>query len=72
LRFCLSDLVIIKAVPARTCTARGLDLGEQTLNAKGAERLAEEVLEIADEKCSDKVQVLAARNRIDARKWLTY
>jgi hypothetical protein len=38
LRFCLSDLVIMKDVPARTCTARelGLDLGEQTLNAKGA------------------------------------
>jgi hypothetical protein len=38
LRFCLSDLVKMKAVPARTCTARelGLDLGEQTLNAKGA------------------------------------
>jgi hypothetical protein len=36
LRFCLSDLVIMKNVPARTCTARelGLDLGEQTLNAK--------------------------------------
>jgi hypothetical protein len=36
--FCLSFLVKIKAVPARTCTARelGLDLGEQTLNAKGA------------------------------------
>jgi hypothetical protein len=35
LRFCLSDLVIMKDVPARTCTARelGLDLGEQTLNA---------------------------------------
>jgi hypothetical protein len=29
LRFCLSDLVIIKAVPARTCAALGLDLGEQ-------------------------------------------
>src|SRR5262249_43948758 len=31
-------LVKIKAVPARTCTARelGLDLGEQTLNTKGA------------------------------------
>src|SRR5712664_418568 len=38
LRFCLSDLVIMKHVPARTCTARefGLDLGKQTLNAKGA------------------------------------
>src|SRR5258706_14352201 len=36
LRFCLSDLVIIKAVPARTCTALGLDLGEQTLNAMRA------------------------------------
>src|SRR5262249_48344276 len=38
LRFCLSFLAIIKAVPARTCTASklGLDLGEQTLNAKGA------------------------------------
>src|SRR5262249_5161161 len=38
LRFCLSDLVIMKHVPARTCTARelGLDLGEQTLNTKGA------------------------------------
>src|SRR5262245_4502417 len=38
LRFCLSDLVIMKHVPARTCTARevGLDLGEQTLNATGA------------------------------------
>src|SRR5262249_40558694 len=38
LRFCLSFLVKIKAVPARTCTARevGLDLGEQTLNAKDA------------------------------------
>src|SRR5262249_50784009 len=38
LRFCLSDLVKMKAVPARTCTARelGLDLSEQTLNAKGA------------------------------------
>jgi len=37
LRLCLSDLVKIKAVPARTCTARelGLDLGKQTLNAKG-------------------------------------
>src|SRR5262249_51748930 len=33
LRLCLSFLVKIKAVPARTCTARelGLDLGEQTL-----------------------------------------
>src|SRR5262249_48518006 len=38
LRFCLIDLVIIKDVPARTSTARklGLDLGEQTLNTKGA------------------------------------
>src|SRR5258708_3194626 len=38
LRFCLSLLIKIKAVPARTCTARklGLDLGEQTLNTKGA------------------------------------
>src|SRR5262245_18553765 len=36
LRFCLSDLVIMKAVPARTSTRLGLDLGEQTLNAKGA------------------------------------
>jgi hypothetical protein len=39
LRFCLSDLVIMKHVPARTQpSARdfGLDLGEQTLNAKGA------------------------------------
>jgi hypothetical protein len=26
----------MKAVPARTCTRLGLDLGEQTLNAKGA------------------------------------
>ena len=40
LRFCLRDLVKMKAVPARTCIARelGLDLGEQTLNAKGAGR----------------------------------
>src|SRR5262245_40684447 len=38
LRFCLSDLVKIKDVPARTSTARklGLDLGEQTPNTKGA------------------------------------
>jgi hypothetical protein len=36
LRFCLSDLVKMKAVPARTRTRLGLDLGEQTLNAKGA------------------------------------
>jgi hypothetical protein len=38
LRLCLRFLVKIKAVPARTCTARelGLDLGEQTLNTKGA------------------------------------
>src|SRR5215813_9983698 len=38
LRFCLSDLVRMKDVPARTCTARelGLDLGEETLNTKGA------------------------------------
>jgi hypothetical protein len=38
LRFCLRFLIKIKAVPARTCTARelGLDLGEQTLNTKGA------------------------------------
>ena len=36
LRFCLCDLVKMKAVPARTCTRLGLDLGEQTLNAKGA------------------------------------
>jgi hypothetical protein len=37
-RFCLSFLVKIKAVPARTCIARefDLDLNEQTLNAKGA------------------------------------
>src|SRR5262249_17759274 len=38
LRFCFSDLVKMKAVPARTCAGRevGLDLGEQRLNAKGA------------------------------------
>jgi hypothetical protein len=38
LRLCLSFLVKIKAVPARTCTARelGLDPGELTLNTKGA------------------------------------
>jgi hypothetical protein len=36
LRFRLSDLVKMKAVPARTCMRLGLDLGEQTLNAKGA------------------------------------
>ena len=38
LHFCLSDLVWMKDVPARTCIARelGLDLGEQTFNAKGA------------------------------------
>src|SRR4029453_5393206 len=34
--FCLSDLVIMKQVPARARTRLGLDLGEQTLNAKGA------------------------------------
>src|SRR5262245_45952472 len=38
LRFCLSDLVKMKVVPARTCSARefGLDLDEKTLNTKGA------------------------------------
>jgi hypothetical protein len=37
LRFCLSDLVIMKDVPAaRGRHDFGLDLGEQTLNAKGA------------------------------------
>jgi len=39
LRFCLSDLVRMKSVPARPQpSARdfGLDLGQQTLNAKGA------------------------------------
>jgi hypothetical protein len=38
LRLCLSDLVGMKDVPARTCTAHelGLDLGQQTLNTKGA------------------------------------
>src|SRR5262249_22548652 len=38
LRFCLRFLAKIKAVPARTCSARdlGLDRGEETLNTKGA------------------------------------
>jgi hypothetical protein len=37
LRFCLSDLVRMKGVPAaRGRHDFGLDLGEQTLNAKGA------------------------------------
>src|SRR6266536_2471247 len=36
LRFCLSDLVKMKRVPARTWREFGLDLGEQTLNTKGA------------------------------------
>jgi len=62
LRFCLSDLVIIKAVPARTCTARevGLDLGEQTLNTKalgfmGAGPLARSVCPVASNPIGDLV-----------------
>src|SRR5215475_10835225 len=37
-RYCLIVLVFINDVPARTCSCivLGLDLGEQTLNAKGA------------------------------------
>lgn len=35
-----------------------------------AERWAEEVLEIADGRCTDMVSVMSARLRVDSRKWL--
>jgi hypothetical protein len=38
LRFCLSDLVIMKDVPARTCTARELGLDPQTWRPAGGAR----------------------------------
>lgn len=36
----------------------------------GLERLAEEIIEIADAPAADQVAVGQARNRIDARKWI--
>jgi hypothetical protein len=50
LRFCLSDLVIIKDVPARTCTARELGLGTvEAPNERAAEAAAVAEFDLSDE-----------------------
>ena len=67
MRFCLSNLVRMKDVPARTCTAHefGLDLGEQTLNAKGAGLFRKELAPLSNaqaRRCSGAYDLLTRKS----------